>query len=102
MISRLVPTILNFTGNDITAAPPRTEPCICPQNPSSSSLSTHLSIVPGTQIAAIGLGEQSRQRAPLTEELDDDERELRLPKMRSLAIMMCANMLLQVRTHRLR
>ena len=100
MISRLVPTILNFTGNDITAAPPRTEPCICPQNPSSSSLSTHSSIVPGTQSAAVGLGEQSRQRAPLTEELD--EHELRLPKMGSLAIMMCANMLLQVRTHRLR
>jgi len=98
MTSHLVPTVLNFTGNHITAAPPRTEPWIRPQYPSSSN--THPSIVPGTQSAAIELGEQSRQRAPLTEELDDDE--LKLPKMRSLVIMICGDMLLQVRTRCLR
>ena len=97
MTSHLVPTVLNFTGNHITAALPRTEPCTRPQNPSSSS--THSSIVPGTQSAAIELGEQSRQRALLTEEPDVDEHELKLPKMRSLVVMICANMLLQVRTY---
>jgi len=91
MTSHLVPTVLNFTGNHITAALPRTEPCIRPQYPPSSS--THSSIVPGMQ---------SSQRALLTEEPDDGEHELKLPKMRSLVIMICANMLLQVRAHCLR
>jgi hypothetical protein len=42
------------------------------------------------------------QRAPLTEESNIDEHELKLPKMRSLVIMICANLLLQVRTYCLR
>ena len=100
MTSHLVPTVLNFTGNHITAAPPRTELWIRPQYP--PSISTHSSIVPGTQSSTIELSEQTRQRAPLTEELGDDEHELKLPKMQSLVIILCANVLLQVRTHCLR
>ena len=88
MSSYLVLNVLNFTGNHITTAPPWTEPWIRPQNPSSGS--THSMTVPGTQ------------RAPLTEVSNIDEHELKLPKMRSLVIMICANLLLQVRAHCLR
>ena len=42
------------------------------------------------------------QRTPLTKEPNIDEHELKLPKMRSLVIMICADLLLQVRTHCLR
>ena len=100
MTSHLVPTVLNFTGNHITPAPSQTEPYIRPQNPSFSG--THSSIVPSTQSSAIELGGQSTRSALLIEEPDDDEHELKLPKMRSLVIMICANVLLQVRTHCLR
>ena len=99
MTSHLVPTVLNFTGNHITTASSRAEPWIRPQYPSSSN--THSSIVPDTQSAAVELGE-GKQRAPLTGSLDDDEHELKLPKMRSLVIVICADMLIQVRTHYLR
>lgn len=93
MASSLVPTVLNFTNGHITAAPPRTEPCIRPQILSSSS--AHSLAVSGTQGAAIELSEQNTQRARLMEEPDDDY-ELKLPKMRSLVIMICTNVLLQV------
>ena len=75
MTSHLVPTVLNFTGNHITVAPPRVESCIRPRNPSSSS--THSLIVLGAHSAALELGEQSTPRALLAEEPGDDERELR-------------------------
>jgi hypothetical protein len=96
MASPLVPTVLNFTSDHITAAPPRRESSIRPQISSSSN--THSSIVLGTQDAATTeLGEhwQSPQRALLMEEADDNY-ELKLPKMRSLVIMICTNVLLQV------
>ena len=93
MASPLVPTVLNFTSDHITAAPPRTESCIRPQILSSSS--AHSSVVLATHDAAIELSEQSTQRARLMEEPDDDY-ELKLPKMRSLVIMICTNVLLQV------
>jgi hypothetical protein len=58
--------------------------------------STHSPIVLGTQGAATTeLGEQRPLRALLMEEPDDNY-ELKLPKMRSLVIMICTNMLLQV------
>ena len=52
-------------------------------------------MVLGTQGAAIELSEQNTHRARLMEEPDDDY-ELKLPKMRSLVIMICTNVLLQV------
>ena len=99
MTSHLVPTVLNFTGKHISTAPSRTGPWIRPQYPSFSN--THSSIVPDTQSAAVELRE-GKQRAPLTGGLDDDEHEPKLPKMRSLVIVICADMLIQVRTHYLR
>ena len=45
--------------------------------------------------ATTELGEQSPQMALLMEEPDDNY-ELKLPKMRSLVIMICTNVLLQV------
>ena len=95
MASHLVPTVLNFnfTSDHITAAPLRTEPCIRPQISSSSSIHTPMAL--GTQGATTELGEQSTQRALLMEEPNDDC-ELKLPKMRSLVIMICTNVLLQV------
>ena len=88
MTSYLVLNVLNFSGNHTKTVPPWTEPWIRPQNPSSSSI--HSVTVLGTQ------------RAPLTKEPNIDEHELKLPKMRSLVIMICADLLLQVRTHCLR
>jgi len=97
MASPLVPTVLNFTG-DHTTVPPWTEPCSRLQNASSGtgSSDSHSSVVLGTQGAAMDLGEQSTRGVLLIEE-PDDGCELKLPKMRSLIIMICTNVLLQVR-----
>ena len=53
-------------------------------------------MVLGTQGGATELGEQSTRRALLLMEEPDDDYELKLPKMRSLVIMICTNVLLQV------
>ena len=90
MASSLVPTVLNLTG-DHTTVPPWTEPCSRLHNASSGS--THSSVLPGIQGAT---SEQSTREVLLMEEPDDDG-ELKLPKMRSLIIMICTNVLLQVR-----
>ncbi|KAI0005417.1 major facilitator superfamily domain-containing protein [Russula compacta] len=82
MASPLVPTVLNFS-NSHTVAPPRVEPYSTPNPSARSSL--------GTQ-GAIELGEQSTQEILHTGE---DDGELKLPKMRSLAVMISTNVLLQ-------
>ncbi|SRR6266851_83418 len=96
MTSHLVPTVLNFaSSHTVTTAPPWTEPCSRHGLQNSSSSSSHLSVVLGTQGAASEVGEQSTRGALLVEE-PDDNCELKLPKMRSLIIMICTNVLLQV------
>jgi hypothetical protein len=88
MDPRLVPTILSLNH---TAVPSWTEPYSRPQDPRS----TRLSAVPERQSDAIELGEQSTPRVVPTREPDGDG-ELKLPKMRSLVIMICTNVLIQV------
>jgi hypothetical protein len=92
MASRLIPTVLNFTRGH-TAAPPWTVSCGRSQNLWSER--THSSVALGTQGITIELGEQSTRRVLPTEEPDGDG-ELKLPKMRSLVIMILSNVLLQV------
>ncbi|KAH9964517.1 major facilitator superfamily domain-containing protein [Russula dissimulans] len=91
MASRLIPTVLNFTRGH-TAAPPWTVSCGRSQNLWSER--THSSVALGTQGITIELGEQSTRRVLPTEEPDGDG-ELKLPKMRSLVIMILSNVLLQ-------
>ena len=88
MASPLVPTVLNFS-NSHTVVPPRVESYITP-NPWAGS--TRSSVTLGTQ-GTIELGDQSTQQIHTGE----DDGELKLPKMRSLAVMIFTNVLLQVR-----
>jgi hypothetical protein len=90
MVSRLVPTILSF-GH--TTTPSWAESHSRPQNAWTSS--TRSSVVSGRQGDTIELGDQSTRSVVPTEEPDDDG-ELKLPKMRSLVIMIFTNVLLQV------
>jgi hypothetical protein len=90
MDPRLVPTILNF---DHTAVPSWTESYGRPQD--SWPGNTRLSAVPERESDVIEPGEQSTRGVVPTREPDDDG-ELKLPKMRSLVIMICTNVLLQV------
>ncbi|KAH9954796.1 hypothetical protein BC827DRAFT_1240858 [Russula dissimulans] len=96
MASRLVPTVLNFAGSR-PVAHARTEPCGRPQHSCFGKTPSRPSVASGTQGPTLELqvGEQSTREVPLAEEPDDDM-ELKLPKLRSLVIMILTNFLLQV------
>jgi hypothetical protein len=98
MASCLVPTILNLAGSR-PVAHVRTESCGRPQHSWFGGTPSHgrPSVELGTQgpTPELQVGEQSTREVPLAEEPDDDM-ELKLPKMRSLVIMILANSLLQV------
>ena len=91
MASRLVPTILNFSH---AVVPTRAESQRRPQStPSGSARSFR---APETR-GGLELSEQNLNALEiLTVEDPGDDGEFKLPKMRSLVIMLFANVLLQV------
>jgi len=94
MASRLILTVSNFTRGH-SAAPPWAQSRSRPQN--SWPERTHSSVALGTQGVTTELSEQSSlARRVLPAEEPDDDGELKLPKMRSLVIMILSNVLLQV------